>query len=266
MPQMTSYRHGVPCWIDVSAPDVEATSRFYAALFGWTIEPDMGPDGGGYRMIAKNGSHVGGIGPLMQEGAPPSWVTYFSVDDVDAAMARVEPAGGSVAVPPMDLPFGSGRIGMALDAAGGFFAMFQRGPNHFGAQVCNEVGTLTWSELTSRDADRNLAFYGDVLGWTTETVDMGEMGPYHLIQVSGRSVAGCMQMDESFPDDMPTHWMTYFAVGDVDATCAQCTELGGAVPVPPFDTPVGKMAVLTDPNGAVFSIGAFNEIDDPNAW
>ena len=266
MAKMTSYRHGVPCWVDVSAVDVEATGRFYAGLFGWTVEADMGPDGGGYRMLSKNGMHVGGLGPLMQEGAPPSWTTYINVDDVDAAMAKIGPAGGTVVVPAMDLPMESGRIGMALDAAGGFFALFQAGANHFGAQVCNEVGALTWSELTTRDVERNLSFYSDVFGWDIETTDMGEMGLYHLLQVSGRSVAGCMTMDASWPDDLPTHWMTYFAVDDVDATSSRCTELGGAVPVSAFDTPVGRMAVLNDPNGAVFSIGAFTSIDDPNAW
>jgi predicted enzyme related to lactoylglutathione lyase len=60
--------------------------------------------------------------------------------------------------------------------------------------------------------------------------------------------------------------MTYFAFEDVQATCDRCTELGGNVAVPPFETPVGMMAVLNDPNGAVFSIGAFAQIDDPNAW
>jgi uncharacterized protein len=266
MSQMSGYRHGVPCWIDVSAPDVAATGEFYAGLFGWTIGPDMGPEGGGYRMISMNGLLVAGLGPVMGPDAPPSWTTYIKVDDIDAAMATIPVAGGIVAVPAMDLPFESGRIGMGIDPTGGFFALFQPGANHSGAQLCNEIGALTWNELTTRSPEQSLAFYGEVVGWTTEAMDMGEMGLYHLAKVHGRTVAGCMAMDDSFPADMPTHWMVYFAVEDVGVTSARCAELGGTVAVSPFDTPVGQMAVLSDPNGAVFSIGAFTAIDDPNAW
>ena len=53
---------------------------------------------------------------------------------------------------------------------------------------------------------------------------------------------------------MPNHWHVYFGVEDADAAAAKVTELGGAVVVEPFDTPVGRMAVVSDPQGAVFSI------------
>jgi predicted enzyme related to lactoylglutathione lyase len=55
-------------------------------------------------------------------------------------------------------------------------------------------------------------------------------------------------------EGVPNHWHVYFAVDDADATAAKATELGGSVMVAPFDSPVGRMAVLTDPQGAVFSI------------
>jgi len=62
--------------------------------------------------------------------------------------------------------------------------------------------------------------------------------------------------------DLPSHWMVYFAVDDTDATAARVTELGGVVSVPPFDAPVGKMAVVNDPDGNAFSIIAFaGEVD-----
>jgi predicted enzyme related to lactoylglutathione lyase len=52
----------------------------------------------------------------------------------------------------------------------------------------------------------------------------------------------------------PNHWHVYFGVADADATVAKATELGGSVLVPAFDSPVGRMAVIADPHGAVFSI------------
>ena len=53
---------------------------------------------------------------------------------------------------------------------------------------------------------------------------------------------------------VPNHWHVYFDVADADAAAAKAAELGGAVMVEPFDMPVGRIAVISDPQGAVFSI------------
>lgn len=266
MPQVTSYRHGVPCWIDTSAADVDATAAFYGALFGWALGPDLGPEAGGYRMLTKDGLDVAGIGPVMDPDAPPSWTTYVKVDDVDAALAAVTANGGTVVAGPMDLPNGSGRLGFALDPTGGFFGLMQQG-THAGAQLVNETGTLVWNELTVRDASRALDFYAQVVGWTHEPMDPSSPEGYRLVKVQGRTVAGCMPMGDDFPPELPTHWMVYFGADDTDATAARCAELGGQVSVPPTDLPIGRFAVLNDPNGVVFSVIAFNgPADDPNDW
>jgi hypothetical protein len=221
----------------------------------------MGPDSGGYRLLTKNGLNVAGIGPLT--GGSPSWTTYFAVSDIGACAARVTELGGTLVVPPMDLPNDSGRIAFAFDPTGGFFALFEAGANHIGAELVNEPGTVVWSELGTRDPDRATAFYDALLGWTTVT--MPEMD-YRTLNVSGRAVAGVMTMGEGYPPDLPTHWLTYFAVEDTSATVDRCRELGGSVMNGPMDTPIGPIAVLADPTGAVFAVGAFREIDDPNDW
>jgi len=64
-------------------------------------------------------------------------------------------------------------------------------------------------------------------------------------------------MTEEF-GDIPPHWTVYFAVSDAEAIAKRVSELGGNVTVPPFDTPVGKIAVLADPQGAHFSVIAMN--------
>jgi len=263
MPKVERYRHGVPSWVDVSTRDVEASAAFYGKLFGWSLGPDLGPEAGGYRMLRKDGLDVAGVGPLMAEDAPPAWSSYINVDDADAACERVGPAGGNLIMGPMDLPNGSGRMALATDPTGGFVGIYQAGTHH-GAVLVNETGTLVWNELTVRDPDKALPFYRQVFGWTTSPMVEGES--YELIQVNGRTVAGCMPMGPQLPEHVPTHWMVYFAVDDVDATTATCSASGGQVVVPPFETPVGPAAVLNDPSGAVFSIIKLHEIDDPNAW
>jgi predicted enzyme related to lactoylglutathione lyase len=247
--------------VDVSSADVPTTADFYCQVFGWELGPDMGADAGGYRLFTKGGLNVAGIGPLM-EGVP-SWTTYLKVDDLDGVAARVPELGGVLAVPPMDLPNDSGRMAFAIDVDGGFVGLFQPGPNHSGAQLVNEVGTVVWNELATRKPDEESAFYSALLGWTVQP--MPEMD-YRTLLIDGRAVGGMMPMGPEFPAEVPTHWLTYFAVDDAAATAAQVTELGGTVINGPFDSPVGPLAVLADPTGAMFAVGAFTQIDDPNDW
>ncbi|MDA3040948.1 MAG: ABC transporter substrate-binding protein [Actinomycetota bacterium] len=237
MPAMTSYRHGVPAWVDVSSPDVEATLDFYRSVFGWEATPDMGPDAGGYRFFLLHGQPVAGAGPL-QDG-PPSWTTYINVADLDDVAGHVAELGGALVVPPMDLPNDSGRCAFDFDPTGGFFGLFQAGANRFGAALVNEPGTVAWNELNVRDVSTATAFYDALIGWTTSAMDPGEMDGYKLVNVSGRPVAGVMAMGDDFPPEVPTNWTTYFAVADLADTVNRCTDAGGSVIMPAFDTPVG---------------------------
>ena len=76
-------------------------------------------------------------------------------------------------------------------------------------------------------------------------------GPYTVFKAGERMVGGTMA--PQMPG-VPNHWHVYFGTDDADATAAKAAELGGTVIVAPFDTPVGRMAVISDPQGAVFSI------------
>ena len=262
---MTAYRHGVPAWNDVSSPDIPLTAAFYCGLFGWDVSPDQGEEFGGYRLFLKGDAPVAGIGPSSD--APPAWTTYVNVTNTDAAAERIAAHGGTVVVPPMDLPGGNGRIAFALDPAGGFVGLFQAGPNHIGAVLVNEENTVVWHEYNVRDAQRDaaLAFYESVFGWTTNAMDDSPMA-YRVVGFSGRNVGGVMTMGEQFPEHVPTHWLPYFVVADAHAAAARCTELGGGVVMPPWETPMGPMGVLRDPTGGVFAVAAMGNTEDPNAW
>ncbi|MFM2076435.1 MAG: hypothetical protein RJA49_325 [Actinomycetota bacterium] len=264
MPRMTSYRHGVPSWTDVSSPDIETTAAFYCDLFGWDVSPDQGAEFGGYRIFSKGDAPVAGIGPV--QGGPPAWTTYINVTEADTVAARITAAGGTMAVPPMDLPGGNGRIGFGIDPTGGFFGIFQAGEHHFGAAVVNELGAPVWHELNVREPDKATPFYEKVFGWTIAPMDAGSPMAYQLISVDGRAVAGLLPMGEQFPEHVPTNWVVYYVVEDAQQTADRCAATGGAVVMPPFDTPMGPMAVLSDPTGAVFAVGAMTQIDDPNNW
>jgi uncharacterized protein len=252
MPVRTSYAQGTPNWVDLQTTDQSAAKQFYAGLFGWTYDDQAMPEGGGvYSMAMLGDQTVAAIAPqppdMAAAGAPPMWNTYLAVDNVDDAVAKVVAAGGQVAMQPFDI-MDAGRMAFVMDPSGAGVALWQAN-QHIGATLVNEPGTVTWNELVTSDPSAT-KFYEQVLGMTTSTMDMGQ-GEYTLFNVGGQMVGG------STPPQMegvPNHWYVYFAVADADATAAKAKELGGAVLAEPFDTPVGRMAAVRDPQGAVFSI------------
>lgn len=251
MPTRSSYNHGTPNWVDLQTSDQAAAKKFYAGLFGWTYDDQPMPEDQVYSMAMLGGNAVAAIAPqspdIAAAGAPPMWNTYIAVDSVDDAVTKVQAAGGVVAMAPFDV-MEAGRMAFIVDPAGAPVALWQAG-QHIGATMVNEPGTLTWNELIT-DKPEVVTFYERALGVTTSTMDMPE-GKYTLFEVGGQQVAGSMAPQAP---NTPNHWHAYFAVADTDATAAKATELGGTVVAGPFDSPVGRMAVLADPQGAVFSI------------
>ena len=260
MPEVTKYPAGTPSWVDLGSPDPDAAASFYGDLFGWkVVQVEPVEETGGYRMCHLRDNIVAGLGPLMGEGQPPSWTTYVSVDDADKTAARVSEAGGQVLVEPMDV-MAAGRMAVFMDPTGAVFSIWQPGET-IGAQLVNEPGTLCWNELATRDAETAKNFYSHVFDWTWQP--MAVDGPeYWMFEVGGRVSGGLMPMvGDMWPADLPSHWMTYFAVDDADASAAKVTELGGNVSVPPTDIPPGRFAVVSDPHGAVFSILKLDQAD-----
>lgn len=252
MPTRDSYPQGTPNWADLQTSDQAAAKAFYADLFGWRYDDQPMPDGQVYSMAVLRGHQVAAIAPqppeLAAAGAPPMWNTYLAVDSADEATARVEAAGGQVAMAPFDIT-DAGRMSFVLDPAGAAVVLWQAG-KHIGATLVNEPGTVIWNELVTSDQSV-FSFYAAVAGLTAAAEDMGDGQPYTVFRAGGVPVGGSMRPQAP---DVPSHWHVYFGTDDADAAAARTAELGGTVVVPPFDTPVGRIAVLADPQGAVFSV------------
>jgi predicted enzyme related to lactoylglutathione lyase len=259
MSEREGFDHGVPCWVDHSSKDPGSAADFYTALFGWETE-DMLPsdEPRRYLMCRLRGRDVAGISTQQAEDAPPTWNTYVWVDSADEAAESAKAAGGSVFGEPFDV-FDTGRMAVLTDPAGAWFCVWEARRTR-GAGLVSEPGAMSWNELTTRDPEGSKRFYGEVFGWQSTSVDYGgvEYTLWHRRDeepAPDKAIGGMMPMvGEEWPADLPPHWMTYFAVEETDAAAGRSKELGGKVSVPPFDTPAGKIAVLTDPLGAVFSV------------
>ena len=247
----TRWPAGTPCWVDVSVDDVPKAIAFYQALFGWDIELG-GPEVGGYSIAHQDGRIVAAVSPKMgAPDAPSAWTTYLATDDADATAAKIKGAGGQVLAGPMDV-MEEGRMAVAMDPAGAVFGLWQGG-NTTGLQVANEPGALVWSEHMSRDFGGSKAFYQAVFGYGYQDMS-GDGFKYAMLMVDDHEVGGIGEYPEGTPAEMPAAWATYFAVTDTDAAAAKVTELGGRVVQPASDTPYGRIAVVADNHGAVFSV------------
>ncbi len=251
MAAMTKYEPGSPSWVDLGTSDAADADRFYSGLFGWTIAEGP-PEAGGYRMCLLGDKPVAGLRPQMNTDMPPCWTTYITVADADEMAAAIIEDGGSIMVEPFDV-MDVGRMAVAADPAGAVFSIWQP-RTHAGAAIVGEPNTWCWNELTTRDPQRSVEFYGAVFGWTANLLPMGADN-YTEFHLGGRGIGGMMPMEgDSSPADLPNYWLVYFAVDDCEAAAARVEELGGTVMVAPTDVPPGTFAVVSDPQGAVFSV------------
>ena len=255
MPERSSYAPGTPNWIDIGT-DVDAAAAFYTGLFGWTLV-SAGPDAGGYGFFTNQaGKLIAGVGPQQSPG-PPFWSHYVSVADVDETTAKVEAAGGTVVVPPMDV-MDQGRMAMSSDPTGAAVGLWQAAA-HQGADVFNVPGSMTWNELQTRDIDAALPFYEKVFGW--EWVDGPDSGYYvaniPAKQSEDKSNAGAMTTPPGVPDEAPNLWMVYFAGEDCDTSMAAAHGLVGELFLPAMQMVTGPLGGLIDPAGVSLLLGSF---------
>ncbi|HEV2371793.1 MAG TPA: VOC family protein [Streptosporangiaceae bacterium] len=251
MPERSSYAQGTPNWVDLQTTDQDAAKAFYSGVFGWEFDDQPMEHGPVYSMASVGGHQVAAIAPqspdMVAAGARPMWNTYIAVDSADDAVAKVEAAGGQVAMPPMDV-MDAGRMAFVMDPGGAAVGLWQAG-KHIGATLVNEAGAVIWNELVTTNP-ASATFYEQIVGLTTATMDMGD-GDYTLFMAGDAQVGGTTPPQAP---GTPNHWHVYFAVADTDDSVATATRLGGSVVVAPADTPVGRIATISDPQGATFSI------------
>jgi predicted enzyme related to lactoylglutathione lyase len=138
------------------------------------------------------------------------------------------------------------------------FSVWQSGKTN-GAELFNQPTSMGWTELATRDMAAAKGFYTKVFPWTAKTNDMGGAQEYTEWLIDGRSIGGSMTMGSMYPANVPAHWLVYFVVADTDATVKRAQELGAKLTAPAIDIPQGRMAVLTDPQGAAFAVIKLNQ-------
>ncbi len=252
-------KHGEFIWYELLTPDSDASKAFYDSVVGWSIgaKPEGDMD---YRMIQAPDGAVGGVMQLNADmiagGAKPTWLGYFGVDDVDAAVASITAAGGQVHLPAFDIA-GVGRIAMVTDPQGvPFYVMRGASDGTSTAYSRHGLGHVSWNELLTPDDAAALAFYDKQLNIKkVGAMPMGAMGDYSFISNSegGEAIGAVMKA----PPGAPSAWSFYFRVSDIEAAKHTIEQSGGKVAHGPMEVPGGEMVLqASDPHGARFGLVA----------
>jgi predicted enzyme related to lactoylglutathione lyase len=245
---------GTVVWREVLTTDVEKSKGFYGELFGWTYqEVEMGPDYK-YPMITVGGRAIGGIARAQDAGAPPHWVSYVSVPDVDASCNAAKAGGGKVTWGPMDVP-GVGRLATIADFGGARIAFIRGATGDVPPPAQPPLGTFCWEALSTSDLGKARDYYAAVCGWK---VGPGFDANNALFSTArDEQVADAHGLPQGAP--VPPNWVTYVLVDKLDAARDKAVRLGARVIEPRIDLPtVGAIAHVTDPQGA--AIGLFEPV------
>jgi predicted enzyme related to lactoylglutathione lyase len=254
MGERSQYAPGTFCWTDLTTTDQGAAKVFYGELFGWEAEDIPVGEGVFYSMQRLRGKDVAAISPQPQQqreaGAPPAWNSYVSVESADAAVERAKQLGGVVHAPAFDV-MEAGRMAVIQDPQGAFLMVWEP-RQHFGAGLVNEPGTLVWNELNTTDPEAAVPFYSGLFGWTIEPFE-GSPEPYLSIKNGDSNNGGIRPLSQP---GVPPHWLVYFGAEDIDESTATVERLGGSKLAGPIDIQIAKIAVVSDPQGAVFALYA----------
>jgi hypothetical protein len=247
-------------WYELMSNNLAGAKAFYGELLGWGLQPwqDSPTE---YSMFTVKGRAVAGLMELPADakkmGAKPHWMAYVGSNDVDATTSQARQLGAKVVVPPSDIPK-VGRWSLLEDPQGAMLSPFKSTDPEMPSQP-PEIGDFSWHELATTDVDAAWRFYESLYGWKhTQTMDMGDMGPYLLFMASEHQGGGIYKL----PPEMkaPPHWLFYVRVDNIDDAVKRCSKLKGKVLNGPMEVPGGdRVAMCLDPEGTAFAMHALKK-------
>lgn len=255
MPTVERYSPGEFCWIELATSNQNAAKSFYAALFGWTVrDVPIGPNEI-YSLLELQGQVAAAAFTINPKeaaaGVPPHWHLYVAVASADEASKKAQELGGKVMEAPFDV-MDRGRAALIQDPTGAFFSVWQANKRP-GMGVTGEPGAFCWADLNTGDQGRIKTFYEGLFGWKLKPGEGKEDGYLHI--VNGENYIGGVPPGHQHNPKDPPHWLIYFAVADVDASFRRAKDMNARILLRPMDFEgVGRVAMLADPQGAVFAL------------
>ena len=234
-------------WHDLLTNTPEASRRFYSELFGWEFERPTMISSGAYYLIRHNGRLIGGMvdANRLDNDDISQWVTVLSVADIDAAVTRLERAGGEVLTPPTEVGE-RGTLAVVTASDGALFAMVQTRDGDPDEREPEMNGWL-WDEAWTDDLAASTGFYTSVLGLTADDRQVDD-ADYRLLLSGDTPRAGILP--HPYEGKRPV-WVNYIRVADPTAITERVESLGGQVLLDTEKRDIGgEVALIAGPSGA----------------
>ncbi len=226
---------GTPCWVDAMFSDVEGAKSFYGDVLGWTFG-ESSSEYGNYTQAYADGKAVAAVVPPMPA----------------ATAEKIRRLGGEVLMEPMQVgEFGTMCLGR--EPSGAVFGVWQAGTHEGFEAPMEQPGAFCWAEVFTREPEKADTFLAALFPYTMKQMQ-DDAVDFRLFELGDRTALGRMTMTEEFPPEIPSYINVYFTVADCDEAVAAATKLGAQLRFGPMDTPFGRFASLTDPQGANFSV------------
>ncbi len=237
---------GTPTWIDLGVPDLDRALAFYGAVFGWDF--DVGPEEyGRYTTCLLRGRRVAALSAEHDPAVGYFWNVYLATPDCDRTAERAREAGGTLLTEPTDV-MDQGRLAIVRDPVGAQFGLWQ-GRAHIGCGVVNEPGALVRNDLVTADPEPARQFYAQVFDLILDrNEDMPGFDFTFLRRPDAHEIGGIMGVPRA-----RSAWNTTFEVAGTDEAEGRAVDAGGTSSGAE-DFVYGRIATLTDPFGAEFSI------------
>jgi uncharacterized protein len=255
MANIDKHPAGSFCWIELHTTDQPAAKSFYDALFGWEAnDMPMGPND--FYTIFKLQNRDAAAGCTLRpeeraQGVPAHWMIYITVEKADAAAVKAQQLGGTILAPAFDV-MDAGRMAVIQDPTGALFCVWQPNKSN-GIGIAGTSGTLCWADLSTPDPKRASDFYSGLFGWQIAADPKDPSGYLHI--KNGEHFIGGVPPASHRPPGVPPHWLAYFQADDVDTYASKARSMGATIRLAPMTMEgVGRMSVISDPQGATFAI------------
>ncbi len=248
---------GQNVWFDLMTTDLEGAKRFYTDVAGWETKDLGGADPSTpYTMWVAPKGPIGGLTTLPEDakqmGAPPHWLAYTVVDDVDAIVKQAEGLGGKIYKAPMDIPK-IGRFAVLADPQGAVFSVFK--PDGEMSAPEDVPGHFSWAELNTNDYEAAWKFYAAIFGWVERSkMEMDDGDVYFMFEdAEGKTKGGMCNLAKKM--GTPPHWLHYVTVDGMDAAIDRIKKGGGKILNGPMPIPGDDViAQCQDPQGVAFAV------------
>ena len=229
--------HGRFVWYELMTTNVDMAKAFYADVVGWGAQRISVP-GSAYSLLTAGDSPVAELMSLPEEAArrsaTPHWTGYVEVDDVDGAVEMTKRFGGTVYVPPTNVP-GVSRFAIVADPQMATLAVVKGlKPRQEPLAGLGAPGRVGWHELLAADWEKAFAFYSALFGWRKSDGHVGLLGAYQGFAAGATTIGGMFTKPPTLPHPF---WLYYFNVADVEAAANRVEARGGQILYGPLEAP-----------------------------